>query len=542
MSVISVRDLHVGFGNGDVVSGVSFDIEPGQCLAIVGESGSGKSVTARSLIGLAGRNSVVTAATLELEGRDIRSLSPRGLRGIRGAKIGFVLQDALVSLDPLRPVGKEIADALRVHSSLSARARREKAIALLDSVGVPDAANRSRQRSGELSGGLRQRALIASALALDPPLLIADEPTTALDATVQARILELLGELKSRGTAILLISHDLAVVEEVADQIAVMKDGVFVEVGEARAVIANPQHEYTRQLIEAVPSGKSRDSRLSLQPTRVETAVLVRERRQAEPDGTLVLEATGLRKSFRRPDGSTHNAVDDVSFALGRGRTLGIVGESGSGKTTAARIVLGLEHPDSGEVRLFDQPWSALPERERRASRSRIGVIYQDPLSSFDPRWTVAQILADSLTAGRSIRPGARRAEVLQLLDLVDLSPALLTRRPLHLSGGQRQRVAIARTLAHAPDIIVCDEPVSALDVSVQAQVLDLLVDLQKGLDLSYLFISHDLGVVNHVSDELVVMKDGRIVEAGDAREIFANPQQDYTRELLSAAPHFSTI
>ena len=545
MSVLTVENLRVGFDAEHataVVDGVSFAIEPGTCLAIVGESGSGKSVTARSLIGLPGKNGWVTADAIRLGERDVRSLRPNQWRGVRGKDIGFVLQDALVSLDPLRPVGKEIADALRLHTRLSPRARRAKAIELLDSVGVPDPANRARQRSGELSGGLRQRALIATAIALDPPLLIADEPTTALDATVQAQILELLEELKSRGTAILLISHDLAVVNRIADEVAVMKDGVFVEIGTAHQVIGSPQHEYTRQLIEAVPTGKTRDERLSITLSRVDATVLARvPHADPVPAGTTVIEARGLAKSFRRPDGSHHLAVDDVSFELARGETLGIVGESGSGKSTVARIVLGLEKPDSGAVDIFGEPWTAATESERRARRSRIGVIYQDPLSSFDPRWTVSQILTDALTLGRSIRPGSRIGDVEQLLELVDLPTNLLSRRPLRLSGGQRQRVAIARTLAHAPDVIVCDEPVSALDVSVQAQVLDLLVDLQKNLGLSYLFISHDLGVVHHVSDRLIVMKDGRVVESGTASDVFSAPQESYTQALLAASPRFVT-
>jgi peptide/nickel transport system ATP-binding protein len=538
--IVSVRNLRVAFGrpqNENVaVDGVSFELAAGECLALVGESGSGKSVTARSLIGLAGEHARVTADVLSVAGRPVLRMPERGLRSLRGKSVGLVLQDALVSLDPLRPIGREIDDSLRLHSSLSAAERRERVLELLAAVRMPEPVRRATQRSGELSGGLRQRALIASAIALDPPLLIADEPTTALDVTIQAQILDLLAELRASGTALLLISHDLAVVRGIADRVAVMQKGRVVEYGETGRVLGDPQHPYTQTLIDAVPAAHRRGERLSAEPPRVSTFERAARGTDA-PMGTVVFEAEGLAKQFALRGGSPLQAVDDVSMLLESGRTLGLVGESGSGKTTVARLVLGLERPDAGSITLLGERWDGVPERERRGRRSALGAIYQDTLSSFDPRFTVEQLLTDAISGGRSVRGAAHRSRVGGLLDAVGLPDAVRGRRPLHLSGGQRRRVAIARALAPSPKIVVCDEPVSALDVSVQAQVLDLLGDLQRELGISYLFISHDLGVVQHMSDTVSVMRHGRIVEHGDAAEVFASPQHDYTRQLVDAAP-----
>jgi peptide/nickel transport system ATP-binding protein len=509
--LVSVRDLEVTFGATAVVSGVSFDIEPAQCVAIVGESGSGKSVTARALLGLTG--GTVTASQLRFDTTDIADASPRQLQRLRGQHIGFISQGALVALDPLRPVGREIADPLRLHGSLSPAERQARVVELLGQVGVPSPALRASQRPDELSGGLRQRAVIASAIAMQPRLLIADEPTTALDTTVQAGILELLERLRGEGTAILLISHDLAVVSRLASHLLVMREGRVVESGPTERVLADPQHPYTRRLIAAVPTGRPRFSRLTSAPPSEIAPV---EERQ-------VLAAEGLCKRF-----GLLLAVDNVSFSLRRGRTLGIVGESGSGKTTLARLVLALERPDAGQVSLLGEPWTGMPESARRARRPRIGAIYQDALSSFDPRWTVGRILADAL---------GNTEGVPALLESVALSPELAARRPRHLSGGQQQRVAIARAIAPRPDILICDEPVSSLDVSVQAQVLDLLDDLQRSLGLSYLFITHDLGVVRHMSDEVLVMRDGRVVESGPTEVVFGAPRDDYTKGLIAATP-----
>jgi ATPase components of various ABC-type transport systems, contain duplicated ATPase len=531
---LRVEGLRVAFGTGperrEVVRGVSFDLAPGEVVAIVGESGSGKSVTARSLVGLTGRGAEVTADVLELHGRDVRGFADRQWRRVRGREVGFVLQDALVSLDPLRPVGAEIREALRLHRWGDRRRRAARARRLLDRVGVPRPELRERQRPDQLSGGLRQRALIASAIALDPDIVIADEPTTALDVTVQAQVLAQLERMTERGASVVLISHDLAVVARLADHILVMRAGEVVEQGAAARVLTEPEHEYTRALIAAVPGEATRGSSLS-------GAGLPGATPAPRGEG-VVLEARQLVKRFRTPDGRSTLAVDGVSFDLAAGETLGIVGESGSGKSTTARLALALTSLDGGEVRLLGRPWSGIPERRRRASRARIGVVSQDPLSTFDPRWTVGRILHDALPPGGS---GAeRRARVAELLDHVGLPADVVARFPLTLSGGQRQRVAIARALAPRPTVLLLDEAVSALDVTIQAQILDLLVALQRTEGLAYLFISHDLGVIGHLSDRVLVMKDGRVVEEGAATEVLRHPRHPYTRELVASIPEFT--
>ncbi|MFF5232902.1 dipeptide ABC transporter ATP-binding protein [Dactylosporangium sp. NPDC000521] len=534
MTLLQVDDLRVAFHNGrrrvEAVRGVSFQIEAGECLAIVGESGSGKSVTARTLVGLTGPSSRVEAARVEFAGRDLRRLGPRGWREVRGRGIGLVLQDALVSLDPLRTVGAEIAEALRP----DVKDRRGRVLELLHEVGVPEPEQRARQHPHELSGGLRQRALIASAIAAGPSLLVADEPTTALDVTVQAQILALLAERKAAGTALLLISHDLAVVAGLADRTAVMRDGVIVESGPTAQVLGDPRHPYTRQLLAAVPGAHPRGTRLSGgQATQVAFAASV--------PGEPVLELRGVTKRFRLPGGGSRDAVRDVSATLRAGEILGLVGESGSGKSTVARVALGLLAPDGGEVLLEGRPWSGLRERDRRPLRRRIGVVFQDPLSSFDPRHPVERIVAEPLgVIGHPRRD--RRRRVLELLDQVGLGAAVLDRRPVELSGGQRQRVAIARALAPGPALLVCDEPVSALDVSIQAQVLDLLTDLRAELGVAMLFISHDLGVVHHLSDRVAVMRAGEIVEHGPVETVFVAPRHPYTRQLLDAVPRLEVV
>lgn len=547
-AALTVRNLRVDFGADPVVRGVSFEIARGECLAIVGESGSGKSVTARSLLGLAGANARVSADRLEIGGQNVLGLTGRAWQARRGKDVGLVLQDALVSLDPLRPIGREIADSLRLHTTLGATARARRVLELLDAVGLPDPATQVQKLSGQLSGGERQRALIAAAIALDPPLLIADEPTTALDVTVQAQILALLEQITRAGTAVLLISHDLAVVSRIADRVAVMHDGLLVETGSSREVLGSPRQEQTRRMVAAIPADKPRGTRLSLTLRATDapsSAALadstVPATSTVPPASTAVLEAIGLSRSFRRTDGSRHLAVDDVSFALQRGTTLGIVGESGSGKTTTARLLLALLAPERGEVRVFGEPWSAASEKTRRRLRPSVGAVYQDALGSFDPRWNVAEILTDALGLLQRRRAPQTTARLTALLDEVGLAGVVLTRRPLELSGGQRQRVGIARALAASPEILICDEPVSSLDVSVQAQVLDLLDDLQRKRGLSLIFISHDLGVVQHVSDQIVVMRAGRIVESGPAARVFAAPQHPYSVQLLAAVPRLPT-
>ncbi|WP_328958132.1 ABC transporter ATP-binding protein [Kitasatospora purpeofusca] len=587
--LLSVEGLDVRFGPVHAVQDVSFTLDRGECLAVVGESGSGKSVTARTLVGLTGAGGRVPAAVsarrLAFDGLDLGTLTEAQWREVRGRRIGLVLQDALVSLDPLRTVGAEIAEPLRVHG-LAARAELPARVrSLLERTGVPEPERRAAQYAHQLSGGLRQRALIASALAAEPDLLIADEPTTALDVTVQAQVLDLLDELRGRGTALLLISHDLSVVGRLADRVAVMFGGRIVETGPAERLLAEPRHPYTRALLAAVPGARTRGTRLAPEPAGrpapasggcpyaarcvaaddtcrstlppvdalgsrcwhptaaaaavsalTVSSVSVREPDPAPaavvdgPEATPLLDVDRIGRSFAgRP------VVQDVSFRLHPGETLGLVGESGSGKTTTARIVLGLERPDTGTVRLDGRPWSALTERRRRADRLRIQAVQQDPLGSFDPRFTVERLVAEAVARTGVPRGAARRDRVTELLDQVGLPAALLARRPTELSGGQRQRVAIARALAPAPALLVCDEPVSALDLSVQAQILDLLADLRRELGLALLFISHDLGVVQHLADRVAVMKDGRLVETATVDRLFAEPADPYTRRLLAA-------
>ncbi|MCD0449829.1 ABC transporter ATP-binding protein [Actinocorallia sp. API 0066] len=609
--LLTVEGLTVAFPGVQAVRGASFTLDRGECLAIVGESGSGKSVTARSLVGLAGDRASVKATTLDFDGTDLTGLDERGWRRIRGGRIGLVLQDALVSLDPLRTVGAEITEALRVHRDVPRAAVHDEVVELLTRVGVPEPEVRAGQYPHQLSGGLRQRALIASALAGRPELLIADEPTTALDVTVQARILELLDRLKAEGTALLLISHDLAVVSRLADRVAVMYGGLLVEEGPTREVLDGPRHPYTRALAAAVPSAAARGTRLA--PVRhsgppagpdgcpfaercahaddvcrdtppppaplrchhpesgpVARAVFIGPEGVFIGPGGRALDEPGAVPPARGAYGTTPGAPDPravghgvslsgigdtlltvtdvtkryggrevvrgVSLRVDRGEALGIVGESGSGKTTVARIVLGLAKPDSGSVTFAGEPWSALPERRRRPLRRRIQTIVQDPLGSFDPRHDTGTLLGEAL-AFAGVPRRERRARALELLERVELPASVAGRRPAELSGGQRQRIAIARALAPEPELLVCDEPVSALDASVQAQILDLLTELRSALALSLLFISHDLGVIHHISDRVAVMKDGEVVETGEATSLLAAPSHPYSRELFAAIP-----
>jgi len=531
-ALIDVCDLQVRFGLGaPVLKGISFSLQAGECLALVGESGSGKSVTSRTLAGLTGAHAQVQAQRLAFSGQDLRQFDERAWRQVRGAQIGFVMQDALGSLDPLRPVGKEIAEPLQLHSTLNREQRQARVLELLRLVGVPAPELRARQYPWQLSGGLRQRALIASAIACNPRLLIADEPTTALDATVQAQVLNLLESLRGDSTAMLIVSHDLAVVSRLANQVAVMHNGVIVEQGSVEAVLQDPQHPYTQYLLKA---GAAVHFRRPQQPALVALSTPAKE------TSAPLLQVQQLSKAFKGPDGQRRTVVDGVSLQLYKGRTLGIVGESGSGKTTLTRMILGLETPDSGEIHIKGRPWLNLGEDEKRQLRRSIQVVFQDPLSSFDPRYTVQRVLFEALEVAGHLR-ASWRTRALELLELVRLDESLLQRRPIELSGGQRQRIAIARALAAQPQILVCDEPVSALDVSVQAQILELLDDLKQRLGLACLFISHDLGVINHVSDQVLVMKDGVAVETGPVRDVFDRPQHPYTRALLDAIPHLES-
>lgn len=496
MSALELQGLRISFDGTPVVDGVSLTVERGECVAIVGESGAGKSLTARALLGLVPSSAEVDVERLVIDGTDAAALSEHAWRRLRGARIGLVAQDALVALDPLRRIGAEVAEPLRLHR----RARGAAAVdgrvqQLLRRVWMPEPERRARQHPHELSGGLRQRALIASGIAADPVVLVADEPTTALDATVQARILDLLRKIADDGTAVVFISHDFAAVRRLADRVLVMKDGVVVEAGSVAKVRESPQHEYTRQLIAA-------------------TGHTPREAPVGETAPLLV--ADGVSKSF----GPTA-AVVDASFTVPEGRTLGIVGESGSGKTTLARLMIGIETPDAGTL-----SWRGSP---------RVQLVHQNPLGAFDPRWTIGRSLREALEAG-GIARADRSVRVSELLAEVGLAPELASRRPIALSGGQRQRAAIARALAADPEVLVLDEPVSALDPSVRERVLRLLVRLQTERRLTLVLVSHDLDVVGAVAGQVLVMQDGRIVEQGATAQVFTAPRHPFTRELLAAS------
>jgi peptide/nickel transport system ATP-binding protein len=538
--LLHVEDLRVTFptaqGAIEAVRGVSFTIRAGEILALVGQSGSGKSVTARALVGLAGARAQVDAGAMTIvshDGRviDLLRLGPPAWRAVRGREIGFVLQDALMSLDPLRTVGREIAEPILAHDLLPRSRVAAEVEMLLTRAGVPDPEIRAAQYPHELSGGLRQRALIASALAARPRLLIADEPTTALDVTVQQQVLSVFEGLARVGHGVLLITHDLAVAAQIADRIAVMQDGRIVETGPARLVLTTPGQVCTQRLMAAVPGAATRGHWLAATGEAPLRETVASEQRP-------LLEVDGVSVRFKRPDGTPLDALAEASLVVRRGETLGIVGESGSGKTTLGKVALALQPPDRGEVRFEGRPWSRLSESARRPLRSRIQTIVQDPLGSFDPRYTVERIIEQPLRLRGDLGRKARRDRIAELIDLVSLPSELLARRPATLSGGQRQRVSIAQALASEPDLLVCDEPVSSLDVMTQAQVLDLLVALQARLRLAMLFISHDLGVIQHVSHRIAVMEAGRIIETGTVDEVFDHPQHPSTRRLLGAVPH----
>jgi peptide/nickel transport system ATP-binding protein len=547
--LVDVEGLCIGFaganGGAPIVADFDLKIHPGECVALVGESGSGKSITARSLLNLAGEGARTSARRFEIKGRDARSFSEAEWRDLRGIVTGLVLQDALVSLDPLRTIGQEVSEVISTHRIVSAAdAIEARTLEVLGKVGIPNPADRARQYAHQLSGGLRQRALIASAIAAEPDLIIADEPTTSLDVTVQAQVLQVLAERIRDGAGLLLISHDLAVVAGIADRVIVMRDGLAVDGGPTAEVLSRPRHPYTRELIAAVPSFQSRGSRLasarfdlSAGAQAAGGAIIVREplppRREI---GDVVLEVKNVSKSFvtAKAAGQGRSTVlKSVSFDVSAGEVVGIVGESGSGKSTCAKIVLGLLPADEGEVRLLGQSWSAIREVQRRPLRRKLQYIPQDALSSFDPRYRVKDVIAENL-AGVTGRK-ARRERIVELLELVGLSADHLDRLPGSFSGGQRQRISIARALAADPAIIVCDEPVSALDICIQAQVLDLLAELQSKLGTALLFISHDLGVVQHLADRILVFHDGSIVEQGSVEAVFEHPKDIYTQTLLAS-------
>jgi peptide/nickel transport system ATP-binding protein len=546
--LLRVRDLAVSFtttgGDVQAVRGVTFDIPAGATLAIVGESGSGKSTTAMAIIGLLSGNGRVTAGSIQFNGTELVGMPESGMRKIRGGSIGLVPQDPMSNLNPVSKIGTQVAETLLVHGKATRRNVTERVIESLTAAGLPDAAARAKQYPHEFSGGMRQRALIAIGLACSPKLLIADEPTSALDVTVQRTILDQIDTMTAElGTSVLLITHDLGLAAERASHLVVMNKGEVVEAGPAAQLLANPQHDYTKALVAAAPSVAA--ARAQPGASRPVVPLVVRTRAlqdapvaAAAPAQANIIEVRNLTKVYPvRGKREPFVAVDDVSFDIPRGRTVAVVGESGSGKTTTARMMLRVVDPTSGSINFNGQDVARLDKRQLRDFRQRVQPIFQDPYSSLNPSFTIGRVVEEPLKAYKRGSETERRARVRELMDQVSLSPTLLRRYPGELSGGQRQRVAIARALALSPDLIVCDEPVSALDVLVQAQILTLLGDLQEQLGLSYLFISHDLAVVRQISDLVCVMKDGAIVETAPSEQLFSNPQHPYTRRLLASIP-----
>jgi peptide/nickel transport system ATP-binding protein len=523
--VLEVSGLTIGLpGGGDrkhAVEGVSLTVGKGEIVCVVGESGSGKSVTAFSVMGLLARVLKPMAGAIRLEGEDLLAATPQRLRALRGDRMAMIFQEPMTALNPVLTIGDQIEEVLRIHTDLDQPARRAKVLAMLEAMRLPDPERMHASYPHQLSGGQRQRVMIAAALILDPALLIADEPTTALDVTTQAQILKLIKEMQERrGTGVLFITHDFGVVSEIADRVVVMEKGRAVEQGATAQVLRSPQHPYTRMLIAAVP--------------------VLKPAQRPEPTGPIALETAGLGKTYRSgglfKKERVVRAAADVGIRVRRGETVGIVGESGSGKTTVARCVARLMPPSEGQILVPDIDIAGLSERRLRPYRRKIQVVFQDPFRSLNPRRTVSEsIIEGPVNFGQPRAKALARAR--ELMELVGLQPSALSRYPHQFSGGQRQRIAIARALAMEPEILIADEAVSALDVSVQKQVLALLDDVQKRFDLAILFITHDLRVAAQICDRLVVMEKGLVVEQGRTVDVFAAPAHPYTRSLIEAAP-----
>ena len=522
MPLLEIRNLSialpVGADRADAVSDISFTLSAGEILCIVGESGSGKSVASAAIAGLLPKGLRARAGAILFEGRDLLTLPEPALRALRGARIGMIFQEPMTALNPLMRVGEQIAEVLEVHGHRPGDRVRE----LLELVRLPDPARIARSYPHMLSGGQRQRVVIAAALALEPAILIADEPTTALDVTTQASILQLIRDIqRRRGMGVLFVTHDFGVVAEIADRVAVMRHGRIVEEGAADAVLRQPRHDYTKALIAAVPHGRPA-GRVGL-------------------EGPRLLDLAGVAKTYRGRGGlfgraAPVAAIVDATLHLRAGETLGLVGESGSGKSTLARCIVRLVQPEAGAIRFHGTDLRPLSHRQWRPYRKRIQMVFQDPFGSLNPRRRVGDIITDGPIAHGTPR-GAAALRMRELLALVRLDPSAADRYPHEFSGGQRQRIGIARALAMEPELLIADEPVSALDVSVQAEVLALLEDLRGRLGLSMLFITHDLRVAAQICDRVAVMRKGEIVEQGRTDAVFANPAHAYTRSLLDSVP-----
>ncbi|MBL8510398.1 MAG: ABC transporter ATP-binding protein [Betaproteobacteria bacterium] len=534
----------------EAVKGVSFAIPKNSTVALVGESGSGKSVSAMSIVRLLPREQAIISpdSQIHFNGTDLLTLPENQMRAIRGKDISVIFQEPMSSLNPVFTVGDQIAEVLRLHMNMGGRAAWDRAEALLNEVGIPNPKLRMKSYPHEMSGGQQQRVMIAMAIACEPKLLIADEPTTALDVTIQQQILDLIATLQTKHhMSVLFITHDLAVVGQIADQVVVMQNGEIKEKATAKAIFETPQHPYTKALLSCRPSVEKRPKRLPviddfLKPEGLNAANLVERKRGYEAGDAIVLEVKNLAKKFHLKDGLFKKrevtAVKGVSFKLARGKTLGLVGESGSGKTTVGLTLMRLHDASGGEVLFDGVDLLQLAEKDFMPYKRRIQIVFQNPYASLNPRFTVGQILMEPLTIhniGANVQERVQMA--IALLKRVGLPEVSFYKYPHEFSGGQRQRIAIARCLTMKPDVLICDESVSALDVSVQAQVLNLLQDLQDEYQMSYIFISHDLAVVKYISDQVMVMSEGDVVEVANADDIYLNPQQEYTKKLLGSIP-----
>ncbi|WP_314939520.1 ABC transporter ATP-binding protein [Corynebacterium durum] len=541
--LLELKDLKISFtsstGVVDAVRGVNLTIYPGQSVAIVGESGSGKSTTAMAVIGLLPGTGKVTGGTILFNGKDITGLSDKEMQHYRGSDIGLVPQDPMSNLNPVWSIGTQVKESLRANNVVEGSEANKRVVELLQEAGLDDAERRAKQYPHEFSGGMRQRALIGIGLAARPKLLIADEPTSALDVTVQRRILDHLeGLTHELGTAVLFITHDLGLAAERASHLVVMHRGRVVESGPSLDILRDPQHPYTQRLVKAAPSLASARIQ-SAQEQGIESSELLAGK--AETSDEEVIRVENLTKEFdiRGEKGAKKKllAVDDVSFTLRKGATLALVGESGSGKSTVANMVLNLLDPTSGKVFYKGTDLSTLGSSELFEMRRKLQVVFQNPYGSLDPMYSIYRCIEEPLVVHKTGNRKEREARVAELLDMVAMPRSTMRRYPNELSGGQRQRIAVARALALNPEVIVLDEAVSALDVLVQNQILQLLAGLQEELDLSYLFITHDLAVVRQTADDVAVMRQGKLVESGTVDEIFANPTESYTRDLIDSVP-----
>jgi peptide/nickel transport system ATP-binding protein len=553
-TLLSVRNLRINFRldkdtTFEAVKGISFDIPKNATVALVGESGSGKSVTSLSMLGLLPKEnaSVLPGSEIRYDGRNLLELDAVELRKMRGADISMIFQEPMTSLNPVFTAGFQLGEVLRLHMGLSPGAARRRAIALLDEVGIPDAEYKINAFPSQMSGGQQQRVMIAMAIACEPKLLIADEPTTALDVTIQKQILDLIAALQRRHQmSVLFITHDLAVVGEIADYVVVMRNGEIREQGPAKAVFENPQDAYTKALLQCRPRLDRRPVRLPVIEDFMDGgahAMNLNERKRGiRPSDPIILDVRKLGKDFYTREGvfgrRKFEAVKNVSFKLPKGKTLGLVGESGSGKTTVGLTLMRLHEASAGEALFEGRDILSMTPREFMAYKRRIQIIFQNPYASLNPRFLIGQILTEPMMIhGVGSSTQERTDLAFEMLQKVGLPEVSFYKYPHEFSGGQRQRIAIARCLTLKPDILICDESVSALDVSVQAQVLNLLQDLQDEFQLSYIFISHDLAVVKYISDQVMVMNQGEIIEIADSDEIYRHPQQPYTKKLLSAIP-----